>query len=168
MAADLYPSAQWAWQTAERRCFDYLQTKLGTLENVGGYLGELPRVALVDDQLNEWTFRISGGGNVHVPPPGQRPTAWHNEAMFEGRFTDRSLAMQTIGILRDSLPAGEDFADDATALAGVQKLYFTAHPALDRGTVEVDADGAATESIIRVWTVTVPMAVAYNNQPQIT
>lgn len=169
MAAEPYRSAQWAWQTAERRCFDYLQKKLGTLENVGGFLAEYERDALTDTKLNEWVFRINGGTNVHVPPPAGRSTAWHNEALFEGRFTERSLALQTIGILRDSLPAGDATPDDAATLAGVSKLYLTAHPSIERGTLDVDADGdEVSQSMIRVWLVTVPMAVAYVNQPQIT
>ncbi len=168
-------SARYAWQTAERRCFNYLLSVLGALEGVQGFLSKYPRtVASPEGDLNQWRWEIVGGGSdIHVPNPPQRGaiTSWHDNAMFEGRYTDRALAQQTVGILRDSLPAGRDVpagAEPETAIEGVSKIYISQHPAILPDTAELVSDLDSKGGLVEVWRVVVPMMVAYDNAEQIT
>lgn len=162
---------EWAWDTAEQRCYEYLQIVLGTIPDVQGYRAELPRLSNVTDACNQWAFSITGGSTLSFPNPAARGGvgSWHNEAMFEGRFTNRQLALQTIGLLRGALPAGDVAPDGATLpiIEGVQKLYMATQPTISRGVVELENDLSAG-GMVRVWQVTIPMGVAYDNQEQVT
>lgn len=151
-------STELAWDTAETNCTAYLNTVLGTTLNVDGFRAELPRVASAVTSLAQWAFAITGGNNLHFPDPAQRGqvTSWHNEALWEGRYTDRTAALTAIGKLRAALPAG------SSDISGVQKLYIAAQPTVQRAVVELDNDLSAGGGL-RVWLVTIPMAVAYNS-----
>lgn len=157
------PTAEYAWQAAERRCFDYLLTVLSGVEDDDAFLGAIPRT-FPDSTAGslQWSFAMGGGGNVHVPNPTVRGqiTSWHNDAMWEGVFITRADAVHYIGLLRDALPAGP--AD----IAGVQKLYISAHPTIEQAAVEIESD-ATSGGQVPAWRVVVPMSVAYENADQV-
>ena len=164
---------EWAWDTAEQRCYEYLQEVLGTVPDVQGFRSELPRLSNDITACNQWAFAIVGGGsNPFMPEPSARNevNSWHNEAMFEGRFTNRQLALRTIGALRAATPAGEAIPTGSTlpAITGVQKLWIAAHPTVQRGVVELENDLGSSAGMVRVWIVTISMGVVYNNQARIT
>ena len=154
--------AEFAWESAERRCFEYLLSKLGDLEGVQGFLGELPRAALKQSELNMWFFEISGGGEVVRINPDQRPyNCWRQDAAVKGIFTELSLAQRVAGRLRDILPAGP-----TDQITGVERLDFTAQPILTRDIVELEND-LESGGHIRVWRLEYGMDVTYHNEAQI-
>jgi len=98
---------------AERRCFDYLNYHMGSIEGVTGYIGKWDRKTQNENELvpmREWYFAITGdgGGNIAAMiSPSERPKkAWAASAIFKARFTDRKTALLVVGMLIDILPAG--------------------------------------------------------------
>lgn len=166
-------SARYAWQTAERRCFDYLCAVLGQIEDVAHVLGRLPRTIGAISDLNQWAFEINGGGDAHFVQPTQRRMVkqWHMRAVFMGRFTERAKAQEVAGLLRDYLPAGESNAPEDILqcnLAGIQQINRAAHEQIDQQTAMMASDNDEGGGERPVWQLTVPMFVVFENQDQIT
>lgn len=161
-------SPEWAWDTAEQRCFDYLNKVLGSIPQIESFRGALPRLASRPDALIQWAFAINGGANVLIPPPEQRGNirTWHNESAIVGRFTDRRTALQIIGLVRKATPAGTR-PGQAPEIEGVQSLYILAHPQVSQITVELESDLDAG-GLVACWSIFIPMAVCYDNQDKIT
>ncbi len=160
-------SAYWSWDAAERRCFEYINKTLGTLEGVQGFMPEdFPRVATVPSECNNWTFEISGGDSPHIRSPQERvntKSMWMN-ATFRGRFTERKLAKLVACAVWDELPAG---AADDPVLAGIAEIQATGYPQITADVAEIAADqdeGGET----RVWLVEIPCWVVFGYLDQYT
>lgn len=160
-------TAYWSWDAAERRCFEYIQRVLGTLEGVQGFMPEdFPRTATVPSECNNWTFEISGGDSPFIRSPQERGNteAMWMLATFKGRFTERSLAKRVACALWEALPAGES---DDPVLAGIAQIQSTGYPQCTADVVEIAADqeeGGET----RVWVVEIPCWVVFGYLEQYT
>ncbi len=93
---------------AEMRCFEKLQE---AIPGFGGYIGLWPRKTdKVDenapDQLEEWYFALTGGGDNRLPMtnPSETRTSFAVSAEVKGRFADRKRALLFAGTLLDALP----------------------------------------------------------------
>lgn len=165
-------TAQFDWQSAERKAFNYLQKKLGGLENVQAFCPEFP-LTINDSSvdLKQWRFEVSGGENVNFTQPSQRGqlTSWWMNAMFEGRFVNRSLGQKVAGIIKDILPAGQTGTDEdeINLLQGVQQIAYTQHPSLTRETIYLDNDNL-TGGTIRIYLLSVPCWIVFENMEEYT
>jgi len=139
-------NAQTAWETAERRCFDYLLKELQGKEGSNAFLGDMPPVF-------GWSFWFAGGGEQFRPHTAPR-CCWRMEATLDGVFSKRSHALQVIGLMMDKLPNRD--------IEGVQLLDLReTNPSL---TPEVE--NIANKGDVRVWKVDAPLLVVFNNTTQ--
>ena len=160
-------TAYWSWDAAERRCFEYLQKVLGTLEGINGFMPEdFPRVATAVYECNNWTFEITGGEQPHTRSPQERGNSkvmWMS-ATFRARFTERNLAKRVACAVWEALPAG---ADDDPVLAGIAQIQPTGYPQLTPDVQDIANDqeeGGET----RVWLVEIPCWVVFGYLDQFT
>lgn len=157
--------AYWSWLSAERKCFDFISSTLGTLEGVSGFKPEdFPRVATLSSECNNWMFEISGGESPFIRSPaeqGNSRSMWMN-ATFKGRFTERDMAQQVACAVWDVLPAGEE---TKPLLAGIVQIQPTAYPSVVSDVVELASD-LEVGGEARIWIVTIPCWVVFNYMAQ--
>lgn len=162
-------TAEFAQETAERRCFEFLLKKLGSIRNVNGHLGEFPKdIYASAAKANEWHFELGGGEGV-AHSPNERPMASHHmQAQWTFRSPSRELCLRMLGLLRNILPAGEDV--DGAELEGIQEFARDAEPGAPERTVILVRTGAAGRrgGELRVWQVVQPLYVVFNNQERIS
>ena len=149
-----------AWEAAERKCFDYLQAALGTIEGVHGYTPDtLPREMTGDeDDFFIWTFRISGGAvDVHRNVRTEIVNGcWHMDAEFMAYCVSDPMAKSVAGTVMGALPVLP--AD----IEGVGKLYPVSYPTIERTTRSlVNNENAGQERVFFV--VTIAMKCAFSN-----
>ena len=152
--------AKRSWELTEEKCFKYLLEKLAGIEDVTGYQGELPITVDNASDMNMWMFEISGPGAVEPiqVKQAQKPACSYNMgAMLKGVFADRVTAQQLAGLVMDALPIGTD------EITGIQRLYYSEMPSLVRSVEPISRD-KSTGGDIRVWLLTIPMIVVFNNQ----
>jgi len=159
--SDPYYTARYAWQNAERRCFEWFLEKLGAAENVQGYMAELPKTVPSITECNRWFFEMQGGGQV-VRTQKRNLNAWRMSARIRGIFTERALAQQVAGLIRDYTPI-----IPSDAIQGVQELSVTGEPTLVREVMTLDND-LGQGGPIRVWLLEYPMECVFYNTEQLT
>ena len=151
--------AKRSWELAEANCYKYLKSKLSGIEGVTAYEAELPRTFSNATDMNVWTFNISGPGATEpiMVKQAQKPAcAFNMGASIMGVFADRTKAQQTAGLVMDHLPV------DSSTISGVERFYYSEMPTLVRDTVEIARDNS-TGGNQRVWLLTFPMVVVFNN-----
>lgn len=159
-------TAYWSWLSAERKCFDFVNKALGTVEGIQGYKPEdFPRVATLSSECNNWMFEISGGDSPFIRSPSEQGNtrALWMQATFKGRFTERDLAQRVACAVWDVLPSGE--STDPT-LAGIAQIQPTAYPSVVSDVVELTSD-LAVGGEARVWIVTIPCWVVFGYLEQV-
>lgn len=159
-------TAEYSWQAAERKIFDYLLGVLGSVEGVEGYMpADYPRLANRSDGVNQWTIRLSGGPNDNA----NVNTVWHFEGVVEGRFTERALGMRTAGLIMEAIPAGALWKTRFPAhdIDGIHEFSINEKPQLEPSTVEVDTELGDSGGEIRVWELTVPIHAVFGNLDRI-
>jgi hypothetical protein len=154
----------YAWESAERRCFEYLNKIIGTVDGITAFqFDNMPATlpSTLDDVLI-WEFQINGGA-VAVSRPDRTHVvdgAWHMEAMFRAVCFKDKWARYVGGILFDNLPATKDDMEH------VARLYATQYPSRRRTVLRIlgDADSGQEDRAIEL---TIPMMCAFYNAPQI-
>ena len=152
--------AKRSWELAEEECFKYLLNALAGIEDVTGYKGELPRTVDNAADMNMWMFEINGPGPVEpiqIKQAQKPPCAYTMGALLQGVFAVRITAQQLAGLVMDSLPVGAD------ELTGITRFYYSEMPTITRS-VEVTSRDKTTGGDIRVWLLTIPMVVVFNNR----
>jgi hypothetical protein len=91
------------WINAENACMDWLLTKLEGTTGQNAFLGAIPR-----GLVNAWSFGFSGGPDAVLARSNGSyvPCAWELEAEWLGVFSSRETALNYVGMMFDSLPAG--------------------------------------------------------------
>jgi len=163
-------TAEYAWESAERRCFEYLAGKLGTLEGVGHFMPEdYPRLMQSAAAVNEWRFEITGGPDN---PHGVN-SAWQMDGVFTGRFSSRSTALRTAGLVMEYTPAGSNWTatkGDDRAIVDVAEFSLSGRPEVKRDVADTDpdAEGATAAGSVVVWELTIPLMIVFGNIEKIT
>ena len=151
--------AKRSWELAEENCYKYLKSKLAGIEGVSAYKAELPRTFSNASDMNVWAFEISGPGPVEpiMIKQAQKPAcAYTMGAQVMGVFADRVKAQQTAGLIMDNLPV------DSDTISAVTRFYYSEMPTLVREVVPIARDNT-TGGDQRVWLLTFPMVVVFNN-----
>lgn len=154
---------RFAWENAERGCWEYFNRVLGTIEGITAFDGDnMPRTVPGDGaDFFIWTFKINGGA---VEAFRQDRTEilggnWHMNAVLDLWTTSDALAKRLGGIILDALPVTGGDVD------GIAQLYPTAWPSRTREHREVvTGDRAGDERIF--YHLTQEMACAFGNTVQ--
>lgn len=155
-------TAEFAWSSAEMRCFNYLNRKLGTIPEVQGFIGSFPKEITATEKLALWTFDINGGGDVVQIAGGNRPGAsWHFDARIRGCFTERKTAQEFCGRILDILPYDKVQAD--VLMDGILRFYIQSNPNLDQDVMPIMDDATGEGGDYPIWRLEWSLSVAFTN-----
>lgn len=139
-------SAQFAWENAERRIFDYLNSKLGLIEGLTFFIADEIKGANDTDNLKILSFELSGNGEVIQIQGSQRPTSsWRMAGKLTGFFTSRQVAQETCGLIMDNIPVDKKKGSSTEwEIEGVQRFTQVSMPIISREVIPVldDAEGS--------------------------
>ena len=148
----------YAWQNAERGCWEYWNKVFGTVEGLTAFsVRDMPRT-LPEKDAFIWRFVFSGGTKQVLRP--DRSTvlngAWTMDALLEAWAADDDTAMWLGGIVEENQPV---LASD---VPGLERLYTTSFPSRDMDTLRLGGTDNAGQDIL-VVRVTIPMIAVFSN-----
>lgn len=150
-----------AWRSAERTLFNWFQSTLLDAElDVQAFSPDegLPRTAnVVGDNLEMWTFEISGGGEAKRTQTAPM-SCWHMNGMWRGIFDERERAQYIVGLLMENLPVTRA----TNALLGIEYMTPLENPTITRTVIEL-ANDLTSGGEVRVWVVEYPLDCFFFN-----
>ena len=120
-----------AWKAGERACFNYLLTLLDATEGKDGFLAAIP-----EGTVNVWSFALDGGPDAVLARGcgAYKPASWEMDAIFNAAFANREDAINVVGLIMESLPAGKNHGAKGDVAARpipyVQTLQVTRPPSV--------------------------------------
>lgn len=178
-------TAQFAWQNAERRCFDYLLKGLASVEAVyedgitrqlnppselgypatRGYLAKFPRAIPDAKTARVWKFSIGGDSEVlQIQATGRPCRGWAKNATFECVCIKRTDLLQVAGLLRNIVPVDADNTNpmEQWDIFGVQRLTLMPGDSLEPAVMTVEHDNDKGGEV-ECWRLVQPMLVVFTN-----
>jgi hypothetical protein len=151
---------EYAWENAQRGCFEYFNKLLGTLEGISAHTITTypPVLPDLEDKTFIWKFTISGG-----PITVFRQTrkeilggAWKMNAVFEAVFNSEITARSVAGSIMNALPVLQ------TDVEGLARLYPVSWPEINRIASRVRGSENAGEEVL-AYHIQINMECAFYN-----
>jgi hypothetical protein len=160
-------TAEFAWESAERRCFNYLNKTLGTIPDIQGFIATFPKAINATSSLVLWTFEINGGGGVVQIQANQAPSAsWHLGARLRGLFTERTTAQEFCGRIKNILPYEIRFPDPL--LENILRFSIADNPTLEQDVIPIQDDVSDIGGDYPIWRLEWGLSVAFTNSERLT
>ena len=152
-------SFRYSWQAVERRCWEYFNRVLGTIEGLTAYsLRDMPKT-LPDANSYIWRFSINGGSKSVVRQTRTQAVngTWLMDASFEAWGIDDDAMMQVGGLIEESCPV---LSTDG--VPGLLRLDAVGFPSREPDMIRLAGADDAGREILCVR-LTVPMRAAFGN-----
>lgn len=162
-------TAEFAWESAERRCFNYLNQKLGTIPDVQGFIGSFPKDINATSNLVLWTWEINGGGQIVQIAGNQVPSAsWHMGARIRGLFTERQTAQEFCGRIKDIVPYDYKTSPLSPLMENIMRFYIVDTPSLEQDVMPIQDDTTGEGGDYPIWRLEWNFSVAFTNSERLT
>jgi hypothetical protein len=152
-------SFRYSWQAVERRCWEYFNRILGTIEGLTAYsMRDLPKT-LPDANSYIWRFSINGGTKTVMRQTRDQVVngSWLMDATFEAWGLDDDAMMLVGGMIEESTPV---LATDG--IPGLARLDAVGFPSREPDMINLGGDDNAGQGTLCVR-LTIPMRVAFGN-----
>jgi hypothetical protein len=155
-------TAEFAWENAELRCFNYLLEATGTVKDDQAFLGNYPRTIKATENLLVWIWEINGGGDVvHIQGNNRPRPSWKMNARIRGIFTERKTAQEFCGRILNVVPYDDKEANPK--MYGVQSMRPITEPMIEPDVMTIADDTVETGGDWPVWKLEWEFIVAFFN-----
>ncbi len=154
-------TAEFAWENAERRTFNWLVRCTGAQEDVNAFIATYPKsINFTKDGFN-WVWEINGGDVVQVASSTRPRASWKMNGKLRAVFITRKAGQEFSGRVLNKVPYDENEKDPT--MYGIQTFRPITEPQLDQGTMQIADDVGDEGGELPVWLMDWDFTVVFFN-----